>query len=91
MYTKVIILSSNAKKCPAGSRTFHFQFSLSKTILELSPNHLVDDAGVFFAVGAEQNVLALFEAEASVNVARFDLRKVLVQNFGHGLYKYKKI
>ena len=39
---------------------------------------------VFFAVGAEQNVLALFEAEAGVNVARFDLRKVLVQNFGHG-------
>ena len=39
---------------------------------------------VFFAVGAEQNVLALFEAEAGVNVARFDLREVLVQNFGHG-------
>jgi len=46
MYTKVIILSSNAKKCPAGSRTFHFQFSLSKTILELPPDHLIDDAGV---------------------------------------------
>ena len=39
---------------------------------------------VFFAVGAEQNVLALFEAEAGVNVARFDLREVLVQDFGHG-------
>ena len=39
---------------------------------------------VFFAVGAEQNVLALFEAEAGVNVAGFDLREVLVQNFGHG-------
>ena len=39
---------------------------------------------VFFAVGAEQNVLALFEAEAGVNVARFDLCEVLVQNFGHG-------
>ena len=38
---------------------------------------------VFFAVGAEQNVLALFEAEAGVNVARFNLREVLVQNFGH--------
>ena len=39
---------------------------------------------VFFAVGAEQNVLALFEAEAGVNVASFDLREVLVQNFSHG-------
>ena len=39
---------------------------------------------VFFAVGAEQNVLALFEAEAGVNVAGFDLREVLVQDFGHG-------
>ena len=39
---------------------------------------------VFFAVGAEQNVLALFEAEAGVIVARFNLREVLVQNFGHG-------
>ena len=39
---------------------------------------------ILFAVGAEQNVLALFEAEAGVNVARFDLREVLVQNFGHG-------
>ena len=39
---------------------------------------------VFFAVGAEQNVLAFFEAEAGVNVANFDLRKVLVQNFCHG-------
>ena len=39
---------------------------------------------VFFAVGAEQNVLALFETEAGVDVARFDLCEVLVQNFGHG-------
>ena len=39
---------------------------------------------VFFAVGAKQNVLALFEAEAGVDVARFDLREILVQNFGHG-------
>ena len=39
---------------------------------------------VFFAVGAEQNVLTFFEAEAGVNVARFDLREILVQDFGHG-------
>ena len=39
---------------------------------------------ILFAVGAEQNVLALFEAEAGVNVTRFNLREVLVQNFGHG-------
>ena len=39
---------------------------------------------VFFAVGAKQNVLALFEAEAGVNIARFNLREVLVQDFGHG-------
>ena len=43
---------------------------------------------VFFTVGAEQNVLALFEAEAGVNVARFDLCEVLVQNFGHGAAGY---
>ena len=39
---------------------------------------------VFFAVGAEQNVLALFEAEALVNVARLDCGQILVQHFGHG-------
>ena len=39
---------------------------------------------ILFAVSAEQNVLALFETEAGVDVARFDLCEVLVQNFGHG-------
>ena len=34
-------------------------------------------------MGAEQNVLALFEAEAGVNIAGFDLREILVQDFGH--------
>ena len=39
---------------------------------------------VFFAVGAEQNVLALFEAKTFVNVTRLDCGQILVQNFGHG-------
>ena len=39
---------------------------------------------IFFAVGAKQNVLTFFEAKTFVNVTRFDLREVLVQNFGHG-------
>ena len=39
---------------------------------------------IFFAVGAEQNVLAFFEAEAFVDVAGLDGFQVLVQDFGHG-------
>ena len=43
---------------------------------------------VFFAVGAEQNVLALFEPETFVDVASLDCRQVLVQDFGHGAAGY---
>ena len=39
---------------------------------------------VLFAVGTEQNVLALFETETFVDVAGFDCRQILMQNFGHG-------
>ena len=39
---------------------------------------------VFFAMGAEQNVLTLFEAKTFVNVTRLNCRQILVQNFGHG-------
>ena len=39
---------------------------------------------ILFAVGAEQNVLTLFEPETLMNVARLDCRQILVQNFGHG-------
>ena len=39
---------------------------------------------VLFAVGAQQYVLALGEAEAFVDVARLDGFQVLVQDFGHG-------
>ena len=39
---------------------------------------------IFFAVGAEQNVLTLFESETLVDVAGLDCRQILVQNFGHG-------
>ena len=39
---------------------------------------------VFFAVGAQQNVLALGEAETRVDIACLDRSQVLVQNFGHG-------
>lgn len=38
---------------------------------------------VFFAVSAEQNIFTLFESKACVNVACFDLREILVQNFSH--------
>ena len=34
------------KDCPASAGHFHIIFRFSKTILELSPHHLVDDAGV---------------------------------------------
>ena len=46
MYTKVTILSSNAKNAPPPQDIFISFFRFSKTILELSPDHLVDDAGV---------------------------------------------
>ena len=39
---------------------------------------------ILFAVGAEQNVLTLFEPETLMNVASLDCRQILVQNFGHG-------
>ena len=39
---------------------------------------------VFFAVGAQQNVLALGEAKTRVDVACLDRSQVLMQNFGHG-------
>ena len=39
---------------------------------------------VFFAMGTQQDVLALGEAETRVDVACLDRSQVLVQNFGHG-------
>ena len=39
---------------------------------------------VFFAVGAQQNVLALGEAKTRVDVACLDRSQIFVQNFGHG-------
>ncbi len=39
---------------------------------------------VFFAMGAEQDVLALGEAKTRVDVACLDRCQVLMQNFGHG-------
>ena len=39
---------------------------------------------ILFAVSAEPDVLAFFESETFVNVARLDLCEILVQHFGHG-------
>ena len=39
---------------------------------------------IFFAVGTQQNVLALGEAETRVDVACLDRSQIFVQNFGHG-------
>ncbi len=39
---------------------------------------------ILFAMGAEQNVLTLFEPETLMNVASLNCRQILVQNFGHG-------
>ena len=39
---------------------------------------------ILFAVSAQQNVLALGEAETRVDVACLDRSQILVQNFGHG-------
>ena len=38
---------------------------------------------VFFAVGTQQDVLTLFQAQALMDVGGFDLRQVLVQDFRH--------
>ncbi len=39
---------------------------------------------ILFAVGAQQNILALFKAQTLVNVTGLDCRQILMQNFGHG-------
>lgn len=39
---------------------------------------------IFLAVRAEQDIFALFETEAGVNVAGFDVFQVGVKHFGHG-------
>ena len=58
------------------------------------PGHGVDGAeeaeevllgvDVFFAVGAEEDVFALLQAQALMDVGGFNLGEVLVQDFGHG-------
>ena len=57
-------------------------------------SHLVDGieeaqkdllhADVLLAVGAQQNVLALLEPEAGVDIAGLDLSEVLMQHLRHG-------
>ena len=39
---------------------------------------------VLLPVGGEQNVLALFQSQAGVDVAGFDFLQILVEHFGHG-------
>ena len=39
---------------------------------------------ILFAVGRQKDVSAFFETEASVDVAGFDVGKVLMEHFGHG-------
>ena len=39
---------------------------------------------VFLPVGGKQNVLALFQSQAGVDVAGFDFLQILVEHFGHG-------
>ena len=39
---------------------------------------------VLLPVGGEQNVLALFQSQAGVDVAGFDFFQILVEHFGHG-------
>ena len=56
--------------------------------------HLVDSSkearevllgvDILFAVGAQQNILALFKTQALVNVTGLDCRQILMQDFGHG-------
>ena len=47
-------------------------------------NKVLFRVNVFFAVGRKQNIFALFQPKASVNIRCLDLFKVLMQHFGHG-------
>ena len=39
---------------------------------------------ILFAVGAQQNILALFKTQTLVNITGLNCRQILMQDFGHG-------
>ena len=43
---------------------------------------------ILFAVGAQQNIFALFKAQTLVNVTGLNCRQILMQDFGHGAARH---